>query len=160
MSGKKSNAMNMGGSPLPKIAGLEGSDVNGDINVTPMVDVMLVLLIIFMVITPALAGYVAILPNAANSESEKDDRVTLGIDTQGRYFIEPNPRPVAEADLAAELLQEYSYRPDDHVLYLKADQGVEYSVVLTAIDAAREAGVRRIGAITQGVAEESQVERR
>jgi biopolymer transport protein ExbD len=160
MAGKKRNAMNMGGSPLPKIAGMDGSDVNGDINVTPMVDVMLVLLIIFMVITPALAGYVAILPDAANSESEKDDRVTLGIDTQGRFFIEPNPRPVEDADLPAQLLQQYSYRPDDHVLYLKADEGVEYSRVLTAIDAAREAGVRRIGAITQGPAEESQAERR
>ena len=53
-----------GGSAVPTIAGIEGQDVNSDINVTPMIDVMLVLLIIFMVITPAMAGYTAILPKA------------------------------------------------------------------------------------------------
>lgn len=148
MSSKRSRAGNVGGSPLPKVAGLDGQDVNSDINMTPMVDVMLVLLIIFMVITPALAGYVAILPDALTSESEKEDRVELGIDVDGEYYLDERPQPVPPAELANRLQQSYSFRPDDHVLYLKADRGVEYSVVLTAIDAARLAGVRRIGAIT------------
>jgi biopolymer transport protein ExbD len=143
----------VGGSPLPKVAGLE-SDVNAAINVTPMVDVMLVLLIIFMVITPALAGYVAKLPTAATAESEKDDRITLGIDASGRFYLEEKPQPVRESDLAGYLTRLYRAKPDDHVLYLKADQGVAYSVVLTAVDAAREAGVRRIGFITDPVVEE------
>ena len=135
-------------SSLPRIAGLD-SDVTGEINVTPMVDVMLVLLIIFMVITPALAGYVAKLPQAVTSLPEKDDRVTLGIDVNGSYYLDDRPQPVPVSELANRLVSMYSTRPDDHVLYLKADQGVSYSVVLTAVDAARTAGVSRIGFITE-----------
>jgi len=148
-----------GGSTLPRVAGID-SDVNGDINVTPMIDVMLVLLIIFMVITPALAGYAAQLPSAVTAEQEKDDRVTLGIDVNGKYYLDERPQPVPPEELAARLQSLYAVRPDDHVLYLKADKGVGYSVVLTAIDAARVAGVRRIGAITEGQAEVEQPETR
>ncbi|HEV2146453.1 MAG TPA: biopolymer transporter ExbD [Longimicrobiaceae bacterium] len=140
-----------GGSALPTLAGVD-TDVTADINVTPMIDVMLVLLIIFMVVTPALAGYTAVLPKARTAAPEKDDRVTLGIDAQGRYWIEdtPNPGPIPPAQLAQRLREAYRTRsPDDHVLYLKADHGVGYDKVLTAIDAAREAEVSRIGAITE-----------
>lgn len=137
-----------GGSTLPTIAGVS-SDVNSEINMTPMIDVMLVLLIIFMVITPALAGYTAVLPKAVTAEQESDDRVELGIDNRGYFYLDDRPQPVNPAELAARLQQSYASRPDDHVLYLKADQGVSYSVILTAIDAARVAGVRRIGAITE-----------
>ena len=138
-----------GGSTLPKIAGVGDADVNAEINVTPMIDVMLVLLIIFMVLTPALAGYTAVLPKAYTAAPEKDDRVTLGIDTDGRYHLDESPGVIPPDQLASALRNAYATRPDDHVLYLKADNGVEYSVVLTAIDAARVAGVRRIGAITE-----------
>ena len=151
MAGKIGGGASFGGSPLPTVAGLD-ADVNADINVTPMIDVMLVLLIIFMVVTPALAGYTAILPKARTAAPEKDDRVTLGIDNQGRYYIEdvPNPGPIPASQLAQRLRDAYSTRsPDDHVLYLKADHGVGYDKVLTAIDAAREAEVSRIGAITE-----------
>jgi biopolymer transport protein ExbD len=141
-----------GGSTLPTIAGIGEADVNSEINVTPMIDVMLVLLIIFMVITPALAGYTAELPKAYTAAPEKDDRVTLGIDTQGRYHLDEKPGVIAPDQLTAALRTAYATRADDHVLYLKADRGVEYSVVLTAIDAARAAGVRRIGAITEAAA--------
>ena len=149
-----------GGSPLPKVAGFE-SDVNADINVTPMIDVMLVLLIIFMVVTPALAGYTAILPKAKTSAPEKDKRVTLGIDRAGKFYIEDGviTRPdgtkgkqtfqVAEQQLTEKLKEQYRARPEDHVLYMKADEQAGYDRVLTAIDAARNAGVRRIGAITE-----------
>lgn len=145
-SGSKSG---LGGSQLPSIAGIEGNAVNADINMTPMIDVMLVLLIIFMVITPALAGYSVVLPRVTTSEPEKEDRVTLGIDAAGRYYLDETPGAIPEASLAGVLQRAYSERPDDHVLYLKADQSVSYSYVLTAIDAAREAGVARIGAITE-----------
>ena len=138
-----------GGSPLPQVAGFE-SDVNADINVTPMIDVMLVLLIIFMVVTPALAGYTAILPKAKTAAPEKDKRVTLGIDRAGNYYIEGKQTlPVSDAQLTEKLKEAYRTRPEDHVLYLKADEQAGYDRVLTAIDAARNAGVRRIGAITE-----------
>jgi biopolymer transport protein TolR len=142
-------AASFGGSPMPSVAGFE-SDVNADINVTPMIDVMLVLLIIFMVVTPALAGYTAILPRAKTAAPEKEKRVTLGIDRQGSFYIEgKQTKKVPDARLTEELKAAYASRPDDHVLYMKADNLAGYDRVLTAIDAARVAGVRRIGAITE-----------
>ncbi len=148
MGAKPGGGAAFGGSALPTITGA-GNDVNADINVTPMIDVMLVLLIIFMVITPALAAYAVQLPRAATVAPEKEERVTLGIDSRGLYYLEEAARPVPPAELTARLRELYAARPEDHVLYLKADQGVEYGVVLTAIDAARAAGVRRIGAIAE-----------
>ena len=142
-----------GGSTLPKIAGIEDSDVTAEINVTPMVDVMLVLLIIFMITIPAMA-YAARLPAAASSAPEKDDRVTLGIDNMGRFYLDEAPVVIPEDLLASELRRRYASRPQDQVLYVKADRGISYSVFLTAMQSAREAGVRRIGAITEGFAEE------
>ncbi len=140
-----------GGSPLPQVAGIE-SEVTSDINVVPMVDIMLVLLIIFMVVTPAL-NYEAKLPKARMSAPEKESRVTLGIDNQGRYWIEdvPNSGPILLSALEGRLRDTYAMRgdPDDRNLYLKADNNVAYSVVLSAIDVARTIGVRRIGTITE-----------
>jgi biopolymer transport protein ExbD len=140
-----------GGSPLPKVAGID-SDVTSDINVVPMVDIMLVLLIIFMVVTPAL-NYEAKLPKAKMSAPEKENRVTLGIDKNGQYWIEdvPNPGPIALGALEGRLRDAYTRRgnPDDRTLYLKADNNVSYSVVLSAIDVARNTGIRRIGTITE-----------
>ena len=147
--GKLGGGSAFGGSPVPTVAGFE-SDVNADINVTPMIDVMLVLLIIFMVVTPALAGYTAILPKAKTAAPEKEKRVTLGIDRAGNYYIEGKQTvKVPEAQLAEKLKEAYRTRPDDHVLYMKADNEAGYDRILTAIDAARVAGVRRIGAITE-----------
>ena len=150
--GKLGGGASFGGSPVPTVAGFD-SDVNADINVTPMIDVMLVLLIIFMVVTPALAGYTAILPKARTSAPEKEDRVTLGVDRQGMYYIEaygnkPTTR-IPPEQLTERLVEAYAERPDDHVLYLKADHQVGYDKILDAIDYARNAGVRRIGAITE-----------
>jgi biopolymer transport protein ExbD len=149
MAGGFGGGASFGGSVLPKVAGIN-TDVNADINVTPMIDVMLVLLIIFMVVTPALA-YEAKLPKAKMSAPEKEDRVTLGVDKNGQYFIEdvPNPGPIPLNQLQGRLQEAYSKRGDDHTLYLKADNNVRYETVLLAIDAARNAGVRRIGTITE-----------
>ena len=132
--------------------GGKGGGAMSEINMTPMIDVMLVLLIIFMVVTPALA-YEAKLPKAKMSAPEKDERVTLGVDKSGQYWIEdvPDPGPIPLNQLQQRLQQAYNNRgdPDDHTLYLKADNNVEYRTVLLAIDAARQAGVRRIGTITE-----------
>jgi biopolymer transport protein ExbD len=146
---KQKRRTSVGESGLPKVAGVEESAMNADINMTPMIDVMLVLLIIFMIITPVLASYALVLPAADQATPEPDDRVIVSIDQQGRYFIMERPQVVPEESLVAALRQEYALRPDDFVLYLKADQGVPFSLVLTAIDAAREVGVARVGAITE-----------
>ena len=136
-----------GGSAMPTVAGIGRGAVTSDINVTPMVDVMLVLLIIFMVVTPVLASYEAALPEAQHVVPEPDDDVvTLGIDAQGVFHVGGNA--IAPAQLPAVLRGIYAGRPDDHLLFLRADRTVGYDVVLSAIDAARAAGVRTIGAIT------------
>jgi biopolymer transport protein ExbD len=124
-------------------------DVTADINVTPMIDVMLVLLIIFMVVTPVMAG--AALPQARYAEYEPGKHPTLIIDARGRMKLEVDRRaqPVDERTLRARLASTYAARPGDHVLYLKADRNLEYTRVLSAIESARVAGVTRLAAITE-----------
>ena len=126
-------------------------ELAASINVTPMVDVMLVLLIIFMVVTVTLP-YTAELPPARAAAPAAEDRVTLGIDVEGSYWVGRSrvPAPALTAHLAAA----YAGRGDDHVLYLKADHAVPYASVLSAMDAARQAGVRRVGMITEQAREE------
>jgi biopolymer transport protein TolR len=123
--------------------------VTAEINVTPMIDVMLVLLIIFMVITPGLVR--ASLPAARTATYERDRHPTLIVDVRGAYALDVGRRfeAVPDARLQARLAQVYAERPDDHVLYLKADRNASYARVLTALDAARAAGVLRIGAVTE-----------
>jgi biopolymer transport protein ExbD/biopolymer transport protein TolR len=145
MGSKLGGGASFGGSAVPTVTGSAG-DVTADINVTPMIDVMLVLLIIFMVVTPALA-FEAKLPKAKSAAPEKEERVTLGIDNAGKYWVDD--KFVPDDQLEQRLRDAYAKRPDDHILYLKADGGSSYSRTLTAIDAARNAGVRRIGAITE-----------
>lgn len=142
-----------GGSAVPTVTGTGGAEVNADINVTPMVDVMLVLLIIFMVVTPILAQYEATPPEAQFVMPEPDeDVVTLGIDENGAFFLENEPVP--DAQLARTLQDLYARRPGDHLMFLRADRGVGYDVVLDAVEAARYAGVRTIGAIATPVEEQ------
>lgn len=134
--------------------------VAADINVTPMIDVMLVLLIIFMIVTPAItAGIQATIPRAANPESkeEADGEIRLGIDKEGKIFLDiTNPatghytgmRFVNDADVEEKLRQLYAARTVDKILFLKADENLEYSRVQEAVELARKAGVRVIGAIS------------
>src|SRR3954470_2333959 len=108
-------------------------------NVTPMVDVMLVLLIIFMVVTPMLmAGFNADPPQAQNikdhPEDDKTDQV-LGIDKDGHYYL--NKKLIAAENVGPMLKHIYVDTPrDDYVMYLKADKNLEYIKVLDAMDIA------------------------
>jgi len=113
-------------------------------NVTPMVDVMLVLLIIFMVVTPALlAGFNADPPQAQNikdhPEDEQNDQV-LGIDKDGNYYL--NKKLYHKEDIPILLKHAYVDTPRDvKVLYLKADKGLPYEKVQDAMDVAAHNGV-------------------
>src|SRR5437762_14168308 len=92
------------------------SVVAADINVTPMIDVMLVLLIIFMIVTPAItAGFQATVPRAMNPESreEQEGEIRLGIDKEGKFFLDitdprtgkyTGPRSISDADLPGQLV--------------------------------------------------------
>ena len=126
--------------------------LTAEINVTPMVDVMLVLLIIFMVVTTTLP-FPAELPDARAALPAREDRVTLGIDMHGRYWIEDvnDPGPIAPQALAGRLAAAYAARgrAGDATLYLKADRGVSYALVMRAMDSARQAGVRQVAMITE-----------
>jgi len=137
-----------GGSRIPALKALGEEGVLAELNITPMIDVMLALLIIFMVVTPVLSEYNANPPVAMHVTPEiLRDAITLGIDEHGTYFLGEDS--VSRAELPARLHELYAARPGDHLLYVRADRSVPYRVVLDAIDAARAAGVRTVGAISQ-----------
>src|SRR5487761_2079365 len=127
-----------------------GGSVQSTPNVTPMIDVMLVLLIIFMVVTPALlAGFNATPPVAQNIKDHPEDSNTdqvLGIDVDGNYYF--NKRPIQYADIASTLKAIYTQPDrDDYILYLKADKNLPYEKVLDAMDIAAKNGVRVVAMI-------------
>jgi biopolymer transport protein TolR len=124
--------------------------VKADINVTPMIDVMLVLLIIFMIVTPLIAaGFKATLPKGKNLDPrpEGENEVVLGIDEAGRYFL--NQRPIAAGALEDQLRSIFAARTEDKILYFKADNKLKYSKVQEAVETARRSGVRVMAAITE-----------
>jgi biopolymer transport protein TolR len=125
-----------------------GSSINANINVVPMIDIMLVLLIIFMIVTPVIsAGFTATMPIGANvtPQAEEDDEVTLGIDNQGEYFVNGVGRTAADAEV--ELRSLYANRDKDKLLYFKADAGLPYEVVQQGVEMGRRAGARVLVAI-------------
>ncbi len=135
------------GSAIPRPNGFRGNDAP-DISITPMIDVMMSLLIIFMVVTPVLTSYGAVLPSALNHAPEPlDDAVKLGVTRTGVLFIGEDAVPPSE--FGARLRTLYEQRPGDHLAYLWADHGADFGAVLDAIEAARQAGVRTIGAIVE-----------
>ncbi|MCC6929571.1 MAG: biopolymer transporter ExbD [Gemmatimonadaceae bacterium] len=126
--------------------------VKSEPNVVPMIDVMLVLLIIFMVVTPALAaGFQAVPPAGINLKThpEEDTDQVLGIDKAGQYYL--NKRPLQNDKLAETLKSIYDARTVDKILYIKADKDLEYSKVLDAMDIASRNGVRVVGAVSDQV---------
>jgi len=134
--------------------------VAANINVTPMIDVMLVLLIIFMIVTPAItAGFQATIPRAKNPESreEAEGEIRLGIDRDGKFYLDitgasgkyTGPRYISDEDLPTQLTNLYAARTIDKIMYLKADEGVKYERVQVALEIARKAGVRVVGAIAE-----------
>jgi biopolymer transport protein TolR len=130
--------------------GSGGGSVKAEPNVTPLVDVMLVLLIIFMVIIPTLtSGLNAAPPQGVNLKKhpEEDGDVLLGIDRKGVYYL--NRQPIRNESLQDALKRIYDARTVDKILYLRADRSLEYSKVQDAVDIAAKAGVRVTGLISE-----------
>jgi len=126
------------------------TSVKSEPNVVPMIDIMLVLLIIFMIVTPLIAaGFKATLPKGKNLDPrpEGDNEVVLGIDQAGRYFL--NQRPIAAGALEDQLRSVFAARTEDKILYFKADNQLKYGQVQEAVETARRAGVRVMAAITE-----------
>ena len=127
-----------------------GGSVKAEPNVTPMIDVMLVLLIIFMIVVPAInAGFKATPPQGVNLKShpEEEGDVVLGIDADGNYFLDK--KAIRAEDLPTALKNIYDNRTTDKVMYVKADKGLDYAKVLDALDVAARSGVRVSGMITE-----------
>jgi len=126
------------------------TNVKSEPNVIPMIDVMLVLLIIFMIVTPLIAsGFKAVMPHGKNltPDGEDDGEVVLGIDEGGKYFL--NGAPIPSETLQDQLKSIYAARPDNKVMYFRADQNLKFSKIQEAVEIARQAGVRVLAAITE-----------
>src|SRR5918995_5701220 len=132
------------------IGGAGQTSVKSEPNVVPMIDIMLVLLIIFMIVTPLIAaGFKATLPKGKNLDPrpEGENEVVLGIDQAGNYFLDG--RAIPGGSLEDQLRSRFASRTEDKILYFKADNQLKYSKVQEAVETARKAGVRVMAAITE-----------
>jgi biopolymer transport protein TolR len=130
-------------------AGGSEAAIKAEPNVTPMIDVMLVLLIIFMIVIPQIAaGFKASPPKGQNiklhPEDENSDQV-LGIDAAGQYYL--NKKPIKTEDLESLVKAIYDARTVDKIMYVKADAGLPYYKVQQALDVVAKGGVRVSGLI-------------
>ena len=129
----------------------EGKKVNSNINVTPMVDVMLVLLIIFMVITPMLNNKVNVdLPIATAAvimeNANKEDAITVAVTRDGKTFLGADQ--VTPDQLGPKISAKLENKTDKQV-YLRADVRAKYGKVMEVIDDIRTAGVSELGMLTE-----------
>ena len=131
---------------------MKASDPVADINVTPMVDVMLVLLIIFMVITPMLqAGVSVALPKAKNpietQDIIKESSVVVAIPNDGEYYVNKD-RVTDLKTIGQEVKDRLSKKaPQDQIVYIKSGSAVQYGTVVKVIDEIRNQGFDRIGLV-------------
>ena len=127
-----------------------GAAIKAEPNVTPMIDVMLVLLIIFMIVAPSLlTGFPVTPPRATNLRAHPEDpgdRI-IGVDRDGFYYL--NKRPISREALPNALRALVAARDDDGVVYLKADRNLSYARVLDVLDVARSSGARVVGMIAE-----------
>jgi biopolymer transport protein TolR len=126
-----------------------GGGVRAEPNVTPMIDVMLVLLIIFMIVIPALnAGFQATPPEGQNlkPKPEEDTDQVLGIDAKGQYYL--NKKPIPNDQLGTMLKAIYDVRTADKILFFKAHKDLKYTKVIDALDIAARNGVAVTGLIS------------
>ena len=123
-------------------------DVMNEINMTPMVDIMLVLLIIFIITVPVMKHSVNIdLPRATNeAQVIKPETLRLSVDAQGVFFI--NETQIADADLLPRIKAAAAQNPQPE-LHIRGDRAVRYERVAQAMAAAQQAGLRKIGFITE-----------
>lgn len=125
----------------------DSDEVMNEINMTPLVDVMLVLLIIFIITVPVMKHSVNVdLPKATNQpEESKPETVRLSVDAQGQYYW--NELAIADDDLTAHLQATAAKEPQPD-LHIRGDKNVRYERVAQAMAAAQRAGVRKIGFLT------------
>jgi biopolymer transport protein ExbD len=123
-------------------------EVMNEINMTPLVDVMLVLLIIFIITVPVMKHAINIdLPRVSNvPQDAKPETIRLSVDAAGQYFW--NDVPVTDANLPLQLQAAAARQPQPE-LHIRGDKAVRYERVAQAMALAQQAGVRKIGFITE-----------
>jgi biopolymer transport protein ExbD/biopolymer transport protein TolR len=129
----------------------EGAKVNSNINVTPMVDVMLVLLIVFMVITPMVQNKVNVdlvksIDATPMPDAEHEDSVVVAITRDGKVYLGANQ--VSSADLGPRISDMLQNKTNKEV-YLRADARSNYGIVMDAIDNIRTSGTDTLGVLTE-----------
>jgi biopolymer transport protein TolR len=136
-----------------------GRGTMSEINVTPLVDVMLVLLIIFMVTAPLIQQGVKVqLPDARAAPIEaKEKKLVLTLDRTGRVFL--GDAEVAFAELEGKLKTNAKAQQDKEV-YLHADRDLKYGIVVEVMAAAQRAGIDNVGMVTDPVSREREVSRK
>jgi biopolymer transport protein TolR len=127
------------------------ADVNSDINVTPMVDVMLVLLIIFMVITPMLqkgtsVDMVKTDNPTAMPDADKEDALLVSITRDGKLYF---GNDMVSAEKLTDLVKDKLQNRTDKRVFVKADARAQYGVVTDVVDNVRSAGVDELGLLTE-----------
>ena len=129
------------------LGGAKGG-VKSDINVTPLCDVMLVLLIIMMIVAPLLQQGVSVkLPVAGNTtdKPETQDQTVIAIARDKTLYV--NARPIREGELTTRI-NELLESKKEKIVLIKADEEVEYGAVMSAMDQLRQAGIEDIGLVT------------
>jgi biopolymer transport protein ExbD len=129
--------------------GGKSGGLNSQINVTPLADVMLVLLIIVMLIAPLLqAGVLVTLPEAANTaeKADNDAQTVLHVDSSGRFFVDNIP--TEESQLMASV-QRALDRKLERIVLIKADQQAPYSEIMEVLDRLQRSGIEDIALITE-----------
>jgi biopolymer transport protein ExbD len=129
--------------------GANKGNLKADINVTPLVDVMLVLLIIMMLVAPMLQQGVAVtLPESVNRSEKPDtqDQTVIAIDSVNHYYV--NALPTAKDDLASRV-QTALESKKEKVVYIKGDKDAKYEAIMNAMDALRKAQIENIALITE-----------
>jgi biopolymer transport protein ExbD len=130
------------------VGGAKGG-IKADINVTPLVDVMLVLLIIMMIVAPLLQrGADVRMPSAANSvaKPETKDQTVVAIDKNDRFFVNGIPVRREELRLRVEAILETK---KERIVLIKADEDAKYSAIMDAMDELRAGGIEDMGLITE-----------
>jgi biopolymer transport protein ExbD len=127
--------------------GSKGS-LKADINVTPLVDVMLVLLIIMMLIAPMLGRALVTLPEAQNGGEKPDTQIqtVVAVDSHGGFFV--NALPVAPEDLMPRVRRALEDNKEK-IVYLKGDKDATYAAIMSTMDALRNAQIENIALITE-----------
>ena len=129
----------------------EGTKVNSNINVTPMVDVMLVLLIIFMVVTPMLQKGVTVDMARVNNpqqmpDADKEDAMLVAVQRDGKVFFGSDP---IEPDALTQKVKDRLTNKTDKRVFVRADARAKFGKVVEVVDNVRAAGVDQLGLLTE-----------